>query len=390
MTDVVIAGIGQVPVGEHWELSLRTLAARAIQAARKDAGGIKPDAMYIGNLLASVVSHQANLGALLSSDTALTGIEAYTVEAAEASSAAAFHVACLAIQSGYVDSALVVGVEKVTDKVGSGLDAAITHILDFDYEGMAGLTPASQAALLMQRYLHEYAAPRNAFADFTVIPQTNAVGNPNAYFRKGLTRETYEKAEPVMDPFNMYDIAPVMDGAAALLLTRSDLLPKDFRHPRVRVTGSTVSVDAISLHDRTNPLEFMAARQSLDAACCQAGILPRDADLIELTDSYSIYTCLSLEAAGYARKGEGWKLSAMGALGQKGGLRISTMGGCKGRGNVLGATGVYQLVEATLQLRGQAGACQVSNARKALVQSLGGAAATAVTHVLERMDDGAA
>ncbi len=387
MTDIVIAGIGQVPVGEHWDLSLRTLAARAIQAARRDAGGMKPDAIYIGNLLASVVSHQANLGALIAADTGLTGIEACTVEAAEASSAAAFHVACMAIQSGYVDTALVVGVEKITDKVGSGLDAAISHILDFDYEGVAGLTPTSQAALLMQRYLHESGAPRSAFADFVVIPQTNAVGNPNAYFHKALSRESYEKAEQVCDPLNLYDIAPVMDGAAALLLTRADLLPNDFPHPRVRVVGSTVSIDALSIHDRSDPLVFMAARQSLDAACCQAGMMPRDADLLELTDSYSIYTCLALEAGGYARKGEGWKLAAKGVLGEKGGLRISTMGGCKGRGNPLGASGAYQLVEAALQLRGQAGQCQVPNARKALVQSLGGAAATAVTHVLERMGD---
>jgi acetyl-CoA C-acetyltransferase len=385
VTDILIAGVGQVPVGEHWGLSLRTLAARAIQAARRDAGGLKPDALYVGNLLAPVVSHQANLGALIAGDTALTGIEAYTIEAAEASSAAAFHVACLAIQSGYVDSALVVGVEKVTDKVGSGQEAAISHILDFDYEGVAGLTPTSQAALLMQRYLHENGVQHSAFADFASVPQANAVGNPNAYFHKALGREMYEKAEAVCEPLNLFDIAPLMDGAAALLLTRADLLPKDSGHLHVRVVGSAVSVDALSLHDRSDPLAFLTARQSLDAACCQAGILPRDTDFFELTDSYSIYSCLSLEAAGYARKGEGWKLSAMGTLGEKGGLRISTMGGCKGRGNVLGATGTYQLVEATLQLRGEAGQCQVPKAKKALVQSLGGAAATAVTHVLERI-----
>jgi acetyl-CoA C-acetyltransferase len=90
MADVVIAGIGQVPVGEHWELSLRTLAARAIQAARKDAAGLEPQALYVGNVLASIVSHQANLGALLVDDTALHGIEAFSVEAAEASAAGAF------------------------------------------------------------------------------------------------------------------------------------------------------------------------------------------------------------------------------------------------------------------------------------------------------------
>jgi acetyl-CoA C-acetyltransferase len=384
MTEVVVAGVGQIPVGEHWELLLRTMAARAIQAARKDAGGMKPTAMYIGNMLASVVSHQANLGALLSEEVGLTGIEAYTIEAAEASAAGAFQVAYTAISSGMVDTALVVGVEKVTDMVGPKLDSAISMILDYDYEGFGGLTPNSQAALIMQRYMHEYGVPRSAFANFAIVPQGNAVGNPNAFFRKALKPEAYEKAEIVCDPMKMYDIAPVADGAAALLLTRSDLLPKDFAHPVVKVTGSNVVIDALSLHDRSNPLEFMAAGRSFDQACCQAGILPRDASFLELTDSYSIYTCLSLEAAGYARKGEGWRMAQMGALGSKGGLQISTMGGSKGRGNPLGASGAYQLVEAVLQLRGEAGACQVADAKKAIVQSLGGPASTAITHVLER------
>lgn len=384
MTEVIVAGVGQIPVGEHWELSLRTMAARAIQAARRDAGGIAPQAMYIGNLLASVVSHQANLGALLAEDVGLNGIEAYTVEAAEASAAGAFHVAYTAILSGMVDTALVVGVEKTTDMVGSGLDDAISMSLDTDYDAYSGLTPTSQAALLMQRYLHEYGVPRSAFANFAIVPQANAVGNRNAFFRKALKPETYEKAGISCDPMNMYDIAPVADGAAALLLTRADLLPGNFPHPAVRVSASSVVIDALSLHDRTDLLEFAAARRSMDQACSMAGMMPKDASFLELTDSFTIYTCLALEAAGFAHKGEGWQLAHTGALGFHSGLPISTMGGCKGRGNPLGASGAYQLVEAVMQLRGKAGACQVPNAKKAIVQSLGGPASTTITHVLER------
>lgn len=383
MTDVVIAGIGQIPTGEHWELSLRNMAARAIQAARHDSGDLKPSAIYIGNMLASVVSHQANLGALLTEDVGLTGIEGFTIEAAEASSAGAFNVAYSAILSGIVDTAIVVGVENMHDRVGSGLDSAVSMILDTDYEANAGLTPVAQAALLMQRYMHQYGVPRSAFADFAIVPQNNTIGNPNAYFGKKLTKEAYEKAEAVYDPMNMYDIAPVVSGAAALMLTRSDLLPESLPHPVVKVRGSSVAIDSLSLHDRSDPVEFMAARQSMDQACCQAGIMPKDASFFELTDSYSIYTCLSLEAAGLAKKGDAWRLAQMGGLEPGGGLRISTMGGSKGRGNTLGANGAYQLVEAVMQLRGQAGACQVKNAKRAIVQSLGGPASTAVTHVLE-------
>src|SRR4030042_6361618 len=99
MSDVVIIGIGQTPVGEHWNVSLRTLAARAVQAARKDAGGIRPDAMYIGNFFAPAASAQTNLGALLTENLGLTGIESYTVEAAAASGAAAFRERYLCVAS---------------------------------------------------------------------------------------------------------------------------------------------------------------------------------------------------------------------------------------------------------------------------------------------------
>src|SRR5512142_3006727 len=126
--EVVIAGIGQTPVGEHWDVSLRTLAARAIQAARKDAasvgaGNLAPQAMYIGSFLASTAVHQSNLGSLLADNVGLEGIEGITVEAAEASGAAAFHLGYLAVASGQVNVALVVGAEKYTDVVRPRADA---------------------------------------------------------------------------------------------------------------------------------------------------------------------------------------------------------------------------------------------------------------------------
>ena len=377
MTDIVIAGVGQIPVGEYWGETLHGLATRAILAARKDAAGMLPQAMYIGNLLASNLTHQANLGALLSQHCGLSGMEAYTVEAAEASAAGAFHLAYLAITSGYIDSAIVVGVEKVTDAIGSEVQAAITEITDYDYEGISGITPTGLAAILMQRYLRETHAPRKAFGGFTLTARENAVHNPNAFFRKAITSQEYEDCEVVCDPMNQLDIAPVADGAAAILLTRADLLPKDFTHPVVKVTASKVSSDALSLHDRPDPLVFTAAQQSIQDACSQAGIVPQDVDFFELTDSYSIYTALSLEAAGYAKHGEGWKPSA------KPKIPISTLGGWKGRGNPLGAGGAYQMVEAALQLRGEAGKAQLKKARRAMIQTLGGAAATAITHILE-------
>lgn len=383
MAEVVIAGIGQIPVGEHWELSLRSQAAKAILAAQKDAGGLKPQALYIGNAIASTALHQTNLGALLTEWSGNWGIEGYTVEAAGASGAGAFHLAYLAISSGFVQIAAVLGVEKVTDVVGPELELAIAETTDYDYELTPGLTPTAQAGLIMRRYMQQYDVPREAFGAFAVLAHENAAGNPNAMYRKPITPAQYNAAGMVSDPLGLMDVGPYADGAAAVILARSDMVPPNLGHRLVRVTGSANAIDTLALHDRDDPLAFEAARISVQRACRQAGILPGDVDFFELTDSFSVYAPLSLEAAGFAKPGEGWKLGQDGSLVRGGRLPIQTMGGFKARGNPLGAAGMYQIVEAALQLRGEAGASQLPKSRRALVQNLGGPASTAVTHVLE-------
>ena len=385
MTDVVIVGIGQTPVGEHWDTSLRELALHAIQAAEIDAGGLQPQILVAGNMLAPILSRQAHLGTLIADFAGLNGIEAMTVESAGASGGAALRTGFLAIASGQAEVALVVGVEKFTDQIGAATDAALASASDSDYEAVQGLTPTAQAAMLMQRYLHEFDAPRAAFAGFPIVAHANGAGNPNAMFQKAISLNAYQKAGVVSQPLNMFDVAPTADGAAALLLTRSDLLPPAYPHPLVRIAGSSLVTDTLALHDRPDPLTFNAARLSAERAYWQAGIAPDQVDLFELYDAYSIYAALSLEAAGYAGRGQGWVMAQDGDLSLTGSLPIATMGGLKARGNPGGATGVYQAVEAVLQLRGLAGYNQIPGAQRALIQCLGGPASSAATHVLERI-----
>jgi len=380
--DVVIAGIGQVPVGEHWDLSLRELAYQAMEAALTDAGGLRPQALFVGNMLAPSISGQAHVGVLLADFAGLNGIEAYAVEAAGASGGAALRAGFLAIKSGFVDVALVVGVEKLTDKVGPEVENAIATSLESDYESVQGLTPLGQAALLMRRYFHEYDLPADALAGFPLTAHANGASNQFAMFRRAIKPELYQRAGMVSDPVNMFDAAPDADGAAAILLTRPEFLPPNKHQPLVRIAGSSVATDTLALHDRTNPLDFRAARFSFEQACFQAGIAAEQIDFFELHDSYSIFAALTLEAAGYAEPGQGWKLAQEGAIKLDGRIPISTMGGSKARGNPWGANGVYQAVEAVLQLRGQAGKNQIPEAGIGLIQSLGGPASTAVTHAL--------
>jgi acetyl-CoA C-acetyltransferase len=386
MTDIVIAGIGQTPVGEHWETSLRSLALKAIQAAIQDSGGLKPQALYVGNMLAANLSHQAHLGALLADYAGLTGIEAETVEAGGASGGAALRQGYLAVASGLIDVALVAGVEKFTDVIGPDQEAALATLTDADYEAVHGLTLTAQAALLARRYMHENQVPTDGLAGFSLTAHANGAGNKNALYRKAITLDAYLKAEPVSEPLNIFDVAPNADGASALVLTRRELLPKDFPHPVVRLAASTIASDTFSLAERSDPLWFTAAQASMEQVFQKAGISREQVDLFEYYDAFSIFAPLSLEAAGFAKRGKGWKMAGDGSIALIGQLPCATLGGLKARGNPGGAAGVYQAIEAAMQLRGQAGANQIAGARYALIQCLGGPASIAVTHLLESMD----
>jgi acetyl-CoA C-acetyltransferase len=383
MTAVVIAGLGQTPVGEHWGASLRDLALEVIRDAISDSGGLHPQALFVGNMLAPNLSNQAHLGVLLADSSDLAGIEAVTVEAAGASGGAALRQGFIAVASGMVDVALVVGVEKFTDRVGAEVEAALGTAADGDYESIHGLTPTAQAAMLMQRYLHEFNAPRDAFAGFALTAHANGEGNPNAMFRTSIKPESYTRAPVVSGPLNQFDIAPNSDGAAAVVLTLSNLLPNAGRVPTVRIGGSAAAIDTLAMHDRQDVLKFDSCRLSAGKALHQADVSQADIDLFEYHDAYCIYAALALEAVGFAEPGQGWKLAANGEIARQGRIPTATMGGLKARGFPGGATGVYQAVEAVLQLRGQAGVNQIPDATCALIQSMGGPGSTVVTHILQ-------
>jgi len=382
-SEVIVAGIGQTPVGEHWGISLRTLASQAILAALKDSGGLRPQVMYVGNMLAASASAQANLGALLTDDTGMVGVEGVTVEAADASGGAALRMAYLAVLSGVVDVAMAVGVEKFTDVIGAEAETNVSHMLDADFEATQGLTPISLAGLLFHRYLEEYQSDRLAFGGFAVAAHANGASNPNAMFRRAISADAYQnQVAGAGDAFTMFDVAPYADGAAAVILARQSVLPDEWEHRPVRVIGSSLVTDSLSIHDRPSPLIWDAARISIERACRAAGIMPKDADFFEYHDATALHAALSLEEAGFASVGQGWTLAAPEIIGLAGWIPVATFGGLKARGNPLGATGLYQAVEATHQLRGTAGANQVDGARIGLIQCLGGMASTAAAHVL--------
>ncbi|MBN2303127.1 MAG: thiolase domain-containing protein [Anaerolineae bacterium] len=385
MQDVSIIGVGQVPVGEHWDMGLRQLASGAVQAALQDAGIKKVDALIVGNALGGTLSAQNHLGALLADYVGMPGVEAVRVEAADASGGMALRQGYLAVAGGAVETVMVLGVEKATDRTGTERDTALASVLDADYEAGAGATPAAVAALLMRRYLYEYDLAVEQFEPFSVNAHANGSLNPNAMYRNKIRPGAFGKAPLVADPVNLFDSAPEGDGAAAVILTATeravDMVPRV-----VRVRGSAAATDSLALHNRADMLFLRAVNLAAGRAYEQAGIQPSDLHVAELHDSFTVLTALQLEAAGFAARGKGWQAAADGLILREGALPISTFGGLKARGNPLGATGVYQAVEIALQLRHDAGDNQVENARLGLALNLGGIGSTAVAHVLERVE----
>jgi len=380
--DVSIVGIGQTKVGEHWEKSLRDLAVESLQAAMWDAGIEGADALYVGNMLGGEFAGQEHLGTLIADFAGLRGMEAFRIEAACCSGAAALRQGYLAVASGLHDIVAVTGVEKVTDALGCITAAGLAMAADGDYEAMQGLSLVAVHALLMRRYMYEYGATNADFAMFAVNAHRNAVGNPYAMFRRPISKDAFEKAPLVADPINLLDSAPVADGAATVVLCPSDRAP-EFNEQPIRIAASAVGTDSVALHDRRDPLWLESAYLSAKRAYQQAGVSPADIDVFELHDAFTIISALSLEACGFAERGEGFKLAQNGNITLEGPIPICTMGGLKARGNPLGATGVYQVVEVVEQLRGQAGPNQVKDPQLGMAQNIGGSGATAITHILE-------
>jgi acetyl-CoA C-acetyltransferase len=236
--------------------------------------------------------------------------------------------------------------------------------------------------MLMRRYMHQYRARREDFAPFAVVGHANAALNPFALYRQPITAEEFTASPLVADPIGILDSAPICDGAAAVLLAPASETGRA-RRPPVRITGSAAATDTIGLAERRDPLIWEAVAASAGLACRQAGIRPADIDLFELHDAFTIVSALTLEACGFADRGTAPKLAAEGRLQRDGDLPISTLGGLKGRGHPVGASGAYQVVEVVQQLRGDAGAGQIKGARIGMAQSVGGSGSVAVTHVLE-------
>jgi acetyl-CoA C-acetyltransferase len=383
MQKVAILGIGQIKVDEHWELSLREIGGNAAFAAMQDAGMDKVDALFVGNMLSPLVSGQNQLGTFFSDWVGLWGQEAVKVEAACGSGAAALRTGLMAVAAGDVESALVIGVEKMTDKAGHDVTAALATAADADYEVEQGISFVGINALVMRRYMHEYGWKHEDFAPFSINAHANAMHNPFARLHEKISVEKFERSSMVATPINLLDASPIGDGAAAAIIVPADKVASMPGRPRITVAGSGSATDSIAVHSRKDPLFLSAAYESSKRAYEIAGVGPNEIDIFELHDAFSIMSALSLEACGFAERGQGVRLGLDNEISPTGRVPVCTRGGLKARGHPVGATGMYQIVEVVQQLRGECNGTQVDGAKVGMAQNIGGSGATILTHILK-------
>lgn len=377
MRDVAIVGIGQIAVEKQSAQSLRAMGVQAIRRALEDAGVDSVDALYVGNMLSDELQGQKHLATLLASEAGLVGIEALQVRAATATGAAALRMAYFAVASGEADIAVAAGVEKMSSAPAT---PALAKALDAEKEVPTGATLISQNARMMHMYMDRYNVPYEAFVNFAVNAHRNALTNPYARFHKEITAKDVLQSRVVNSPLRLYDCSPICDGAAAVVLVPTKEA-RAFTEMPVRILASAVATDYLRMDDRPDPLALVAARRSMLQAMRRANVHRKDVDLFEVHDAFSIMACLMLEACGFAERGQGWRLAVEGEIFREGRIPIATMGGLKARGHPIGATALYQTAEIVLQLTGRAGSNQIPHARVALLQSVGGTAATVLTHI---------
>ena len=290
---------GALPEGPR--ALLRTAYDQAVQSVDRGFDRTMIDEAFVGSLGFSGWQI-GNLSAVLAEEAGIVGAPVTHVENACASAGFALRAGVRAIESGAADVVLVAGVEKMTDPTNPRRRYWLGVSGDTEWERLAGLTFAGVYGLIASRYLSEHGGSREALADVAVKAHENAVRNPNAQFRKPVTRDQVLAAPMVAHPLGLLDCCPVSDGAAALLLVAEEGAKK-FTDTPVVIAGTGAGSDFLALQERTSLTSFAATRWAADAAFHAAGVERRSIDLLEVHDCFTIAELLALEDLGFAPPG---------------------------------------------------------------------------------------
>jgi acetyl-CoA C-acetyltransferase len=383
MREVAVIGVGMTKWGELWEKSLRNIFVETALLALEDAGIDKVDSMYVGSMSSGLFVGQEHIASLLADYLGQANIPSSRIESACASGGLALRLGYLDVASGMSDIVLVGGIEKMTDVNGYEATYALGTAADQEYEGYHGMTFPGLYALIAQAHMEKYGTTREQLAMVAVKNHYNGSKNPLAQFPYEITVDSVLNSVMVADPLRILDCSPITDGAAAVVLCPAEMVKKKDK-PMVKIIGSGHATDTIALSSRKDITWLEAVYKAAKRAYKEANKGPKDIDLIEVHDCFTIAEICVLEALGIVEKGKGGDAVEEGMTSLKGKIPVNASGGLKAKGHPVGATGVAQAVEIVKQLWGDAGERQVKKARVGLAQNMGGSGGSSVIHIFER------
>jgi acetyl-CoA C-acetyltransferase len=388
MRDVVVIGVGITKFGELWDKSFRQLIAEAGSRAIIDSGisGTEIDALYVGSMSAGRFVGQEHVGALVAdaSGFSLMHIPSIRVESACASGGLAFRQGYFSVASGMNDIVVIGGIEKMTDVVGTEASNILATGLDQEWEAFFGATFPGIYAMIATKHMNDFGTTREQLAQVAVKNHANGALNPYAQFKKEIKLESVLNAPMVAYPLGMLDCSPVSDGAATLILCAAEKAKKYTDKP-VKIIGSGQASDTLPLHGRNDICTFESTTYAARMAYKRANIEPSKIDVAEVHDCFTIAEILAIEDLGFVKKGDGGKAIDNKITTFDGKIPVNPSGGLKAKGHPVGATGVAQIGEIVLQLRGEADKRQVKDAKIGLTHNVGAGGASCVVNILEAM-----
>ncbi|MBA7671023.1 putative acetyl-CoA acyltransferase [subsurface metagenome] len=383
MRDVAVIGVGMTKWGELWEKSLRTIFVETALLALDDAGVDRIDSMYVGSMSSGIFVGQEHIASMLADYLGQAPVPSTRVETACASGGLALRLGFMEVASGMSDVVLVSGIEKMTDVNGYEATYALGTAADQEYEGYHGITFPGLYALIARAHMEKYGTTREQLALVAVKNHLNGSKNPLAQYPFKITVDSVLNSVMVADPLRILDCSPITDGAAAAILCPVEMARK-MNKPVVKIIGSGHATDSIALSSRKDITWLEATYQAGKRAYAMANKKPKDIDILEVHDCFTIAEICVIEALGIVEKGKGGEAAENEITYLEGKIPVNTSGGLKAKGHPVGATGVAQVIEIVKQLRGEAGKRQVKDTRIGMAQNMGGSGGSAVAHIFER------
>lgn len=391
---VGIVGVGHPRFGKSG-VSFTEMCCYAAVDALDDAGiktgpGHGVDQVFLGTMGAQMLNHQSGIASGLVDTLNLRPAMAETIENGPASGASAVKLGYMAIASGMCDVVLVIGGEMM--RVVSGWEATemVATMLHPEAEYPYGMTLPAFGGMFTRLIMEKYGVKESDLAHVAVKNHENAMFNPAAHIQmvpkfEVITDELdIDSINPyVAEPLRLYDVCPVSDGAAAVVLCAMDIADRFAKKP-IKIAGIGQATDTHAVAEREVPTDLFAVRRSAELAYKMSVLGPQDMDVAELHDAFQILEIVESEEVGFFPRGEGHLAARRGDTRIGGKMPINTSGGLKAKGHPLGATGVSQVIEIVKQLRGEAEGRQVEGAKAGLVVNFGGFGNNVVAVVLTK------